>query len=201
MKVMVHPIYGLPPLEAHRMVRPVREIYRVRRGMGAAAPSVTIQNLSGGSAAQFHVGDYVQVSAIGPPNQPVSLTGTLNGSPFPGSTLGSTDANGNFTWSAPVANAPGVYTESWTVGGQPAGTFTFTVEAVPGAAPPAAPAAGGPAPAAGTVSTGTPPPAPAASGILGWLTDPAQAIIGGFPNWMPVVAIVGLFMFSGKGKR
>jgi hypothetical protein len=76
------------------------------------------------SGGVLQPGDTWTVSITGgSPNTVVSVTN--NGK---SGTVGKTDANGNFTLAGSVlANQVGSYTESWFVGGTPAGTFSFSV--------------------------------------------------------------------------
>ena len=188
-------------------------LYQMRaHGLGAAL-SRTVTNATRGGSGLCYVGDTVQVNITGPPSQPVSFTGNQNGKPISSTPMGMTDAQGNFSWSGTVT-APliGVISESWSVGGQPAGSTTFTVAAAPTPPASAGPAQGIPpgfpgsltAPAA-TTSAGT--PAIAATGIMGWLIDPAQGLVpsfgifaGNFPNWIVLAAAVALYMAT-RGKR
>lgn len=196
MKLPVHPRIAYPGLWGSRAIHSVPH----RRGIGATAATVSVANLSGGSPSRFQVGDTVQVIVAGPPNQPVTFTGTQNGVPFAAQSLGSTDANGKFTWSG-VVTAPliGTISETWSVGGQPAGTVSFTVAANPNApVPPPAPPLG---PAQGSVLPNqTIPPG-------NWFTDPSQSMIGGagmglaIPNWMLLGgAALGLFIVMRRKK-
>jgi hypothetical protein len=96
----------------------------------AGQPAVTISNASGGSSTQFNVGDTVVVTVQGPPNSPVTYTGSVNGIPFTQQTLGTTNASGTLTWSGQVPSSLlGQITESWMVGATNVGTISFTVTA------------------------------------------------------------------------
>jgi hypothetical protein len=107
-------------------------------GVPASYPaSVSLANLggsgaAGGSGSLFYVGDIVQVRVSGPPNQPVNYTAVVNGVAQPAGTLGTTAADGTFTWSAPVpASLVGSITENWSVGSTPIGQVSFVVKTAP----------------------------------------------------------------------
>jgi hypothetical protein len=90
--------------------------------------SVVFTNLTSGNSAVLKVGDRWQIvisNAI--PNAPVSVTGGQNGA-HDTTPMGSTDSAGNWKSNGQItADQIGSWVEAWTVGGQPVGTFSFTV--------------------------------------------------------------------------
>lgn len=95
---------------------------------GAVPLSVSIVNNTSGNASTFRIGDNFTVTVTGPPNSPVTLSGTQNGSPFGPVTQGTTNASGKLvvTGTMPSQNV-GPWVETWSVGGASAGTISFTV--------------------------------------------------------------------------
>lgn len=89
----------------------------------------------GGNALQ--VGDTWLVAITGAtPNSPVTVSGSMPGGSFSGTSMGSTDSNGNFSKSGSVGTGEiGSWSEQWAVGGVSSGSVSFTVSAVPAAAP------------------------------------------------------------------
>jgi hypothetical protein len=76
----------------------------------------------------FVVGDTFQVNASGPPNSPVTITGSQNGVDFGTVNVGSTDSNGVFMLSGTEGpDAVGQWIENWSIGGQLVATFQFIV--------------------------------------------------------------------------
>jgi len=107
-------------------------------GSGAPAPaakstpqvalSANIVNNTSGSASAFRIGDAFTVTVTGPPNSPVTVSGTQNGSAFGPISQGTTNANGVLviTGTMPEQNV-GPWVEHWSVGGANAGSISFTV--------------------------------------------------------------------------
>jgi hypothetical protein len=92
------------------------------------APVLSFTNLTSGHNSNFKVGDRWQIHISGAaPNQPVSVTGGLNGA----SALapqGNTDASGNFSLNGQMTQAQvGAWSEAWSVGSTPVASFTFKV--------------------------------------------------------------------------
>lgn len=83
----------------------------------------------GGTSLQ--VGDTWQVSITGAtPNAPVTASGSMPGSSFSGSAMGSTDGAGNFSKSGTLdSSSVGAWQESWAVGGASSGSISFSVAA------------------------------------------------------------------------
>ncbi len=82
----------------------------------------------------------------------VSVQGTHNGVTTPNN-MGPTDSSGNFTLNGTIDNASaGSWAETWYVGQQSAGSFSFQVAAPQGSSTGTGTAAGG---STGTSSTGT----------------------------------------------
>ncbi len=98
------------------------------------SPKVTTQvaNMTRPGASVFAVGDRLLLTVTGPPNQPVSMTGTFNGAPI-GGVFGQTDAFGVFSLSSVVTDSTvGTWVESWCVNGVASDTaVSFTVIPIP----------------------------------------------------------------------
>jgi len=93
------------------------------------SPTVQIANLTHpGNTSSLAVGDNWQITVAGRPNQPVSVTGTFNGTPW-GASVGQTDGNGNFTLNGTMAaGQTGNWTETWSVAGtQATPVISFSV--------------------------------------------------------------------------
>jgi hypothetical protein len=97
----------------------------------ARGGQLTFTSSRGGTALQ--VGDTWMVAITGAsPNSPVTVSGSMPGSSFSGTAMGTTDSNGNFSKSGQVGTGEiGSWQESWAVGGAPSGSFSFTVVAAP----------------------------------------------------------------------
>ena len=96
---------------------------------GSGALSVKIvNNTAGGSASTFRIGDSYTVTVTGPPNSPVTVSGTQNGVAFGPSAQGNTNASGVLTVTGTMpSNNTGPWVENWSVGGVNAGSISFTV--------------------------------------------------------------------------
>jgi hypothetical protein len=184
---------------------------------GQESVSVQITNASR-PGQTFQVGDSFTVVVIGPPNSPVAVTGTQNGTSTGTTPFGSTDGSGRFTVGGSMTpDTVGSWSEVWTVGGIAAPTVTFSVAAAPGAA--ATPSSSSPSPTSSATtpssSTSLTTPNSTASTTNSNTTNPiapqswlmSDSLIGsdGFqvPNWMVIAAVGGLallWMFS-RGKR
>lgn len=157
------------------------------------APRLSFNTSRGGSTV--YAGDTWTITITGaPPNQPVSVLGVHpdGGSATQG--YGNTDGSGNFKLAGTITpDMTGNWQETWTVGGQQAGSFSFTV-ATPQAQQQQAP---------------TPPqaPAPVAQTMQqlaqSAATLPASASSFSFssiPWWGWGIAAVGGFMLLGGRK-
>ena len=124
------------------------------------------------------VGDTFQVLVSGaPPNGQVTVTRSDGAS----ATLGTTDANGNYTYSGAINSTYplGDFLETWDVNGQVVGQYTFSVAA-------AAPSPNPPAPSGDNNAAA---PAPACDGFtVGSTCIPTMyAAAGGFAFLLLVV--------------
>jgi hypothetical protein len=90
--------------------------------------SVVFTNLTSGNPALLNVGDRWQIVISGAAkNAPVSVTGGQNGA-HDTTPMGSTDSAGNWKSNGQITGDQiGSWVEAWMVGGQPVGTFSFTV--------------------------------------------------------------------------
>lgn len=183
----------------------------------AAAPAgkplgVTLQNASGGSNTQFRVGDAFRLVVTGPANSQVTGSSQHDGQGGAPSPFGSTDSSGQAVITgAMTPDTVGGWVEQWYVGGQNAGSVSFSVVAPTPASAAAAPAASAPA-ASSPAGGGTAPPpaggstaaAPAGAGFsLTSLTQTA-ATVGGFGvPWWALLAVggVALYAMGSSGKR
>jgi hypothetical protein len=145
-------------------------------GSGSFPLSVRLVNSSGGSNSIFNVGDSWTVIVTGPPNSQVSATASRNGSSVGTGSQGVINSSGQLTLTGVMtATQVGTWTESWTVGGKPAGQISFSVVA------PGSSASGD---TSGTSST-----------------LPSTVSVGGFsiPTWGLIAAGIGaVFLFGGK---
>ena len=164
-------------------------------------PTVTIQNLTSGSSSQFNIGDQWRLTITGPANPQVTGSSTQNGQSNPAAPFGSTDSSGRAVLTGSMSSdTVGNWSEQWFVGGQPAGSVSFTV-AAPAAAP--APASSSSAPAPSSAAA----PAPASVTTSGFdlssLTGTA-ATVGGFAvPWWGLLAVggVAIYALSGSGGK
>jgi hypothetical protein len=155
-------------------------------GPPVAAPSYSPTVKFQTARATPQVGDGWSVLITGgAPNSPVTVS--VNGGAS--QNYGNTDASGNFTTSGTfTADQVGKYTEQWSVGGQSAGAFSFTVSAAPGSS----------APAGGSQ------PASAGSSSSGAAASATAVTLGGFdlsaiPVWGWIAAAgVGFLLLGGK---
>ena len=140
--------------------------------------NVTFTTSRGGNALQ--VGDTWLVAITGAsPNSPVTVSGSTPTEAFSAKSMGSTDANGNFSTAGTITSQLGAWSETWAVGGVISGSFTFTA-----AAASATPSGGGAPAGGGTTSSSS--------------TVTATSI----PWWVWVAAAgAGVFMMTGKGGR
>lgn len=86
------------------------------------------------SKTSFNVGDPWQITISGPPNSQVAVSGTQNGASVGTATPMGTIGSGGTLVLTGTMGAPqvGNWTESWTVGGQNAGSISFSVAAPSG---------------------------------------------------------------------
>lgn len=103
-------------------------------GSGAGASSsenvlgVSIENLSGGSASNFRIGDKWRITVSGPANAAVTNSAQQNGVSLGQQGHGTTDASGKLILTGTMdASTQGGWTEQWYVGGNAAGNLSFTV--------------------------------------------------------------------------
>jgi len=162
---------------------------------------VTLQNASGGSNTQFNVGDTFRLVVTGPANSQVTGSSMHDGKGGGSAPFGSTDSSGRAVITGTMtADTVGGWVEQWYVGGQNAGSVSFSVvaPAAPAAAPP--PAGGGTAPPpAGSMA-----PATTSGFDLSFLTQNAATVGGTSIPWWFLLAAggVALYAFSGsRGKR
>lgn len=95
---------------------------------GAIPLSVTLTNLTAYGNPVFHVGDQFEVAAVGVPGQPVQVSGSHDGTPFPIALMGNIGNDGTFKLDGQEDFASvGVWEEVWWVGGQQVATFNFIV--------------------------------------------------------------------------
>lgn len=160
-------------------------------GVPARGGQITFTSSRGGQALQ--VGDTWLVAVTGAsPNAPVSVSGSMPSGSFSGSSMGSTDSNGNYSKSGTAgAGDVGAWQESWAVGGAPSGSFSFTV--APASAPGVKFATGGGTPA-GSVPAG------------GAAASSSSTVIGGFDlstiPWWGWAGAAGVALFAfGRGGR
>lgn len=196
-----------PSLFATEMNNAEQAWFASRPAPGNVTTSSGAQNAPGGNpsvsfqpsrSGVLQPGDTWVISIKGgSPNSPVvvSFSGS-NPSAGQTATIGTTDASGNFSLSGSVLTSQvGTYTEAWTVGGTPAGNFSFSV-ALPTA--PSPPSGGGAPPPSGGTGGGAPPPGGGGATVTtSWFT---QSMIDSIPNWALLAAAVVAFMFMGSGK-
>lgn len=155
-------------------------------------PRLSFNTSRGGSTV--YPGDTWTITITGAaPNQPVSVLGIHpdGGSATQG--YGNTDGSGNFKLAGQItSDMVGNWQETWTVGGQQAGSFSFTVAALQQAAR-----------AASVVPS---PPSPAPAGATGAYTTLVPSSVSSFsfgsiPWWGWGIAAVGGFMLLGGGGK
>ena len=154
----------------------------------SAGAKLSFTTSRGGNTVQ--PGDTWQVRITGAaPNSPVSVLGVHPDGGSATASEGSTDSSGNFSMSGSFDSSMiGTWKETWSVGGQPAGSFSFTVQAAAGAA-----SGGGSSTAGAPAGGGTSAPA------SGFWTGSAFL---GLPNWMLIGGgVAAAFAFSRSGGR
>ena len=115
--------------------QPASQLASQPAASGSYPLSVRLLNSSGGQASAFNVGDSWQVIVYGPPNAQVSASATQNGTSLGSGSMGTIGSNGQLVITGTMdASQVGNWSESWTVGGQAAGTISFSVASVAGAA-------------------------------------------------------------------
>jgi hypothetical protein len=168
---------------------------------------VTLQNATGTSNTQFRVGDSFRLVVTGPANAQVTGSSQHDGKGGGAAPFGSTDASGTAIITGTMTpDTVGGWVEQWYVGGQSAGSVSFSVVAPAAAAPPpdtskSSAGSGG----SGSSSSTTPPPAGSTPGFdLSFLTQNAATVGGTSIPWWALLAAggVALYAFSGShGKR
>ena len=159
--------------------------------------SVRLVNTSGGSNSSFNVGDSWQIVVSGTPNAPVTASATQNGTSLGTSSMGTIGSNGQLVITGTMTAAQaGNWTESWSVGGQNAGSVSFSVAA-----------AGSSASSAGSSNTSTANPMGSGTSTGGGssTTDLSSLLSGSFtvagvsiPYWAAGAAALGLFFLMGR---
>ncbi len=150
------------------------------------AVSVKIVNPSGGSNSTFNVGDAWQVIVSGPPNAQVQASASQNGTSLGSSSMGVIGSNGQLVLQGTFASSQvGQWSESWTVGGQSAGSISFSVVA------PSSTYSGG-------ITSGT--SAGGGSGIdVSSLLNGSVSVAGtSVPYWALGLGAVAVFFFMGR---
>lgn len=162
-------------------------------GSSSAAVSVRLVNSSGGSNSSFNVGDSWQIIVTGKPNAQVSASATQNGTSLGTSPMGTIGSNGQLVLTGTMASSQvGNWSESWTVGGQNAGSVSFSVAAPSGGS------GGGGATGSG-IPAGTSNSGASSSNPFGFLTDTFTIGSVAIPIWAAAGAgLVALFMFTGR---
>lgn len=165
---------------------------------GSAAPTVSLSNSSGGSNNSFQVGQSWQIIVTGTPNAQVQASASQNGTSLGTTTMGTIGSNGQLVLSGTFATSQvGNWTESWTVGGQSAGSITFSVAASSGSGGTnsgGAGAGGGTSNTSGSSSTSS-----TNSNPFGFLTNTFSIGSVAIPYWAAGGAVLlGLFFFTGR---
>jgi hypothetical protein len=165
-------------------------------GSGSSFPvSVRLVNNSGGSNSSFNVGDAWSIILTGPPNASVVAGATQNGTSLGSSPQGIIGANGQLTIQGTMgAGQAGSWTESWTVGGKPAGNISFTVASSSSGG--SGGASGGNGASGGTSSSGSGIPA----GVTNLLSGSVSVAGMSIPTWGLIAAGVGAFFLLGRGR-
>ncbi len=167
----------------------------------------------------LYPGDSWQIRITGGrPSTMVSVDGTFNGVTTR-NTLGPTDGSGVFTTSGVIdSSSIGNWSETWWVGGDNAGTFSFQVAPSPSTGSPTTSAGGGtgvpwipPAgsgtpytapPATTSTPTGTPySPAPTGSGNTSAPAASSGDLINGIPNNVLMLGAAGILALMVLGGR
>ena len=148
------------------------------------------------------VGDPWSISIRGAaPNAQVIVTQTINGGAPKSGIFGNADGSGNFAASGTFTpDTVGSWTESWSVGGTPAGSFNFQVVV------PIPPPSGGNPPASKTPPS-TPPPSTVPPTVLtgGGVPAGGGLNLGGFNfssvptwGWVAVAGVGAVLLFGGR---
>jgi hypothetical protein len=156
---------------------------------------LTFSTSRGGTALQ--VGDTWTVSIQGAtPNAAVTVSGSMPGGTYSGSSMGTTDGNGNFSKSGTFdTSTVGSWQETWAVGGAQSGTVSFSVAAAT-------------TPAGQTIITSSGAPAGAATGSTATgstaTSSTSDTTIAGFdlstiPWWGWAIG-AGVAIFAMRGK-
>lgn len=161
-------------------------------GTNSGAPvAVRLVNSSGGSSSAFNVGDSWQITVTGPPNSQVVASATQNGASLGSTSMGVTNSQGQLVLAGTMGSSQvGNWVETWTVGGQSAGSISFSV-----AASGSTSGNGGGGSSSTTTSGGS-----SSGDISSVLTNPVT--IGGvsIPTWGLLAAGVGALWFFGRGR-
>lgn len=163
-------------------------------------PVVSFASSRGGSGASLRPGDTWTIQIVnGPPGAAVTVTGGKNGQNAANS-MGSTNSQGGWSTSGTItADQVGQWSENWSVGGIPAGGFTFSVQqpaATPVPSPASAPVPVVPQTAPTPPAAGAPQTQPAATGAA----PAAEFSFSSIPTlgWMAIAGVGALFVFGGK---
>lgn len=157
------------------------------------APKVSFSTASGNTSTPKAGDSWTVRIAGGPPNAAVTVNARNSTTP-----MGATDPSGSWSLSGTFSAADlGAWSEVWTVGGLPAGSFSFDVQAIAsapvGSLPLSSAADSGSTAAGGSgSSSGTLP-----SEVPSWF---AQNAVDGIPNWALVLAALGVSAFVFRGK-
>lgn len=159
-------------------------------GGSSSQASVSLVNKSGGSNSSFNIGDSWQIVVTGAPNAQVQASASQNGTSLGTSPMGTIGSNGQLVLTGTfAAGQAGSWVESWTVGGQNAGSISFSV---------AAPSGG--SGASGSSSTGIPGAASSStSDPFAFLTSSFSIGSVSIPIWAAgAAALAALWFFSGR---
>jgi hypothetical protein len=154
-------------------------------------PSVSFNTSRGPGASALYPGDTWSITITGgAPNAAVTVSGSDPAGSYVGTSMGKTDANGNFTLSGTIdASQLGNWSEQWSVGGASAGTISFSVKSAPASSGGSGSGGSGASTSQGNAPSGSSSPPAAGSGFS--LSDiPWWGWAGG--------AAAALFMLGGK---
>ena len=168
-------------------------------GSAPANGGKMIFTTSRGGTNALQVGDTWQVQITGAsPNSPVTVSGSMPGGTFSGTSMGSTDNSGNFSKSGTFdTSTVGSWQETWAVGGAQSGTISFTVAAATTPAGQSIISSSGAASGGGTATGG--------STSAGATSSTSSTTIAGFDlssiPWWGWLAAGGAVLYAMKGAR